>query len=77
MLMESAGRFNVLSTAYMVVKSGALEKFVPSRRMPCILTDVRVALATSDLQSIVEIPAADEIHMEDRNETMVSPGGLA
>ena len=75
MLMESAGRFNVPSTAYMVGKSGALEK--PSRRMPCILTDVRVALATSDLQGILEIPAADEIHMEDRNETMVLPGGLA
>ena len=28
---------------------------------------VRVALATSDVQSILEIPATDEIHMEDRN----------
>ena len=46
--------------AYMVVKSGTLEKFVPSRRMHrCHL---RVA-----------IPTADEIHMEDRNETMVLP----
>ena len=25
------------------------------------------ALATSDVQSILEIPATDEIHMEDRN----------
>ena len=33
-----------------IVKSGTLEKFVSSRRMPCILTDVRVALATSDVQ---------------------------
>ena len=41
--------------------------------MPCFLTDVRVALATSDVQSILEIPATDEIHMEDRNETMVLP----
>ena len=75
MLMESAGRFNVPSTLYehMAVKSGILEKFVPGRRMPCILTDVRVALATSDVQSILEIPATDEIHMEDRNETMVLP----
>ena len=31
------------------VKSGTLEKFVPSRRMPCILTDVQDALATSDV----------------------------
>ena len=36
----------------MVVKSGTLEKFVSSRRMPCILTDLRVALATSEVQSI-------------------------
>ena len=49
------------------------EKFVPSRRMPCILTDVRVALATSDVQSILEISATDEIHMEDRNETLPKP----
>ena len=38
-----------------------------SRRMSNILTYVRVALATSDLQSILEIPVTDEIHMEDRN----------
>ena len=63
--------------AYMVVKSGTLEKFVLSRRMPCILTDGRVALATSDVQSILEIPATDEIHTEDRNETMVLAGGFA
>jgi len=34
--------------------------------MSCIITYVRVALATSDVQSILE-PATDEIHMEDRN----------
>ena len=61
----------------MVVKSRTLEKFVSSRRMPCILTDLRVALATSEEQSILEIPATDEIHIEDRNETMVLSGGLA
>ena len=73
--MESAERFNVPSTLYehMVVKSGILDKFVPGCRMPCILTEVRVALATSDVQSNLEIPATDDIHMEDRNETMVLP----
>ena len=30
-------------------------------------TYVRVAQATSDVQSILEIPATDEIHMKDRN----------
>ena len=40
---------------------------MPSRRMFNILTNVRVALATSDVQSILEIPATDEIQMEDRN----------
>ena len=47
---------------HMVVKSG---EFVSSRRMPCILTDVRVALATSDVQSILEIPSTDEICVAD------------
>ena len=38
---------------------------MPSRRMSTILTSqVRV---TSDLHNILEIPATDEIHMEDRN----------
>ena len=32
-----------------------------------VLSYVRVALATSDVQSILDIPATDEIHMEDRN----------
>ena len=32
--------------------------------MSYILTYERVALATSDVQSILEIPATDEIHME-------------
>ena len=40
--------------------------------MSYILTYVRVALAASDVQSILEIPATDEIHMEDRNQTCVS-----
>ena len=40
--------------------------------MSYILTYVRVALATSDVQSILEIPATDEIHFEDRNQTCVS-----
>ena len=29
--------------------------------------NLRVALATSDVQSILDIPATDEIHMEDGN----------
>ena len=58
----------------MVVKSC---EFVPSRRMPCIPTDVRVALTTSVVHSILEIPSTNEIHTEDRNETMVLPGDLA
>ena len=40
---------------------------MPSRRISNILTYVRVSLATADVQSILEIPATDEIHMEDRN----------
>ena len=41
---------------------------MPSRKMSNILTyQVRVALATSDVHNILEIPATDEIHMEDRN----------
>ena len=39
--------------------------------MSYILTYVRVVL-TSDEQSILEIPATDEIPMEDRNQTCVS-----
>ena len=31
------------------------------------LSYVRVPLATSDVQSILDIPATDEIHMENRN----------
>ena len=38
---------------------------MPSCRMSDILTYVRVALATSDVQSTLEIPESDEIHMED------------
>ena len=40
---------------------------MPSHRMSNILTYVQVALATSDVKSILEIPGTDEIHMEDRN----------
>ena len=40
--------------------------------MSYILNYVRVALATSDIQSILEIPATDEIHLEDQNQTCVS-----
>ena len=36
-------------------------------QMSYILTNVRVTLATSDVQSILEIPVTNEIHMEDRN----------
>ena len=35
--------------------------------MSYILICVRVALADSDVQSILNIPATHEIHMEDRN----------
>ena len=35
--------------------------------MSYILIYVQVALATSDEQSISEIPATDEIHKEDQN----------
>ena len=40
--------------------------------MSYILTFLRVVLATSDVQSILEMPATDEIHMEDRNQICVS-----
>ena len=40
--------------------------------MSYILTYVWVARATSEVQSILEIPAPDEIHLEDRNQTCVS-----
>ena len=35
--------------------------------MSYVLTYGRVQLGTSDVQSTLEILAADEIHMEDRN----------
>ena len=41
-------------------------EFVPNRRLSCILREVWVALATSDVQSTLEIVVTDEIHMEDR-----------
>ena len=40
--------------------------------MSYILICVRVTLATSDVQSILDIPATDEIHMEDRNHGLAS-----
>ena len=40
---------------------------LPSRRRSYTLSYVRVALATLDVHSILDIPATDEIHMEDRN----------
>jgi len=44
------------------------QEHVPSRRMSYIVTYVRVELvATTDVQSLLEIPATDEILMEDRN----------
>ena len=39
----------------------------PSRRITHILTYEGVELATTDIQNILEIPATDEIHMEDRD----------
>ena len=40
----------------------------PSRRMSYIVTYVRVELvATTDVQSLLEIPATDEILTEERN----------
>ena len=35
--------------------------------MSNILKYIQVAPATTDVQSILEIPATDEIHMEDQN----------
>jgi len=47
------------------------QKPVPSRRMSYIVTYVRVELvATTDVQSLLEIPATDEILMEDRNHAL-------
>ena len=40
--------------------------------MSYILTNVRGTVPTSDVQSILEILATDEIHLEDRNQTCVS-----
>ena len=48
------------------------QKLCAQPQMSYILTYVRVALATSDVQSILELPATDEIHLEDRNQTCVS-----
>ena len=44
------------------------QKPVPSRRMSYIVTYVCVELvATTDVLSLLEIPATDEVLMEDRN----------
>ena len=44
------------------------QKPVTSRRMSQIVTYVRVEfVATTDVQSLLELPATDEILMEDRN----------
>ena len=43
------------------------ERLVESSRMSYSLIHVRVALAASDVPSILDIPATDDIHMEDRN----------
>ena len=40
------------------------EKFVQGSRMSYILIYVRVALATSEVRSTLDIPATDEIHMD-------------
>ena len=37
------------------------------RKMSNILKYIQVAPATTDVQSILEIPATDEIHMKDQN----------
>ena len=42
-------------------------KFVQSNRMSYIPICVRVALAASDEQSILDIPATGKIHMKERN----------
>ena len=44
------------------------EKFFQSSRMSNILICVRVALATSDSQSILDILATKDMHMEDRHQ---------
>ena len=44
--------------------------------MSYILTNVRVGLANSDMQSILQIPATDEIHLVDWNQTCVSTATL-
>ena len=35
--------------------------------LTCVRTSWMRSVATTDVQSILEIPATDEIHMEDRN----------
>ena len=57
-------------------KSRQLRRLCAQPQMSCILTYVRVALPTSDVQSILEIPATDEIQLEDRNQTYVSTATL-
>ena len=53
--------------AFSICREGTnQEKVVQSSRMSYILICVRVALATSDVQSILDIPATDEIHKGDQ-----------
>ena len=47
--------------------SFAVTKGLCKQQMSYIRTNVRVTVATSDVQSILEIPVTDEIHMEGRN----------
>ena len=49
------------------------ERLVESSRMSYSLIRVRVALAASDVPSILDIPATDDINMEDRNYGWVLP----
>ena len=63
-LVQGWGKFDVfqLKSLSFAIKSTSrfYEKSMPSRRMSSNFRD-------SDLQSTLEIPAAYEIHMEDRN----------
>ena len=64
-LVQGWGKFDVfqeLKSLSFDIKSTSrfYEKSMPSRRMSSNFRD-------SDQQSTLEIPAADEIHMEDRN----------
>ena len=57
---------------YQIIEYCYNRRAIAQPQMSYILTYVRVALATSDVQSILEIPATDKIHLEDRNQTCMS-----